>query len=264
MSSFMKEFEHIKIQLDVIKQVTNNFGGDNYLGRGGFGKVYRGELFHSEGPIMVAVKRLDREFGQGAVEFWKEIMMLSCYKHANLVSLVGFCTPGYCDPMYAETMLLTKESDVYSFGVGLFEVLCSRPCIDYNYNDHRRVLPTLAKNYYETQTLHTIINDNLKRQITQASLDTFAAIAYQCLQRDRGKRPSMDLIVSKLEAALEYQEGTNVLARNVKNLSFPRSSYTSKDILVQKSMLAPSKRDAQRDVVAQEKTFAQLKQKIRD
>ncbi|KAJ0716693.1 putative protein kinase RLK-Pelle-CrRLK1L-1 family [Helianthus annuus] len=305
MSSFMKEFEHLRIRLDIIKQVTNNFGSDNYLGRGGFGKVYRGELLHSEGPIMVAVKRLDREFGQGDIEFWKEIMMLSCYRHENLISLVGFCdeseekilvywyatnksldlhlrninltwidrlklcigaarglaylhdpkgtqqrvlhrdiksanilldenwnakiadfglskfgpanqqytflisspvgTPGYCDPMYAETMLLTKESDVYSFGVVLFEVLCSRPCIDYNYSDHRRVLPTLAKNYYETQQLNSIVNDNLKQQMIQASFDTFAAVAYQCLQRDRAKRPSMDVIVSKLEAALEYQ-----------------------------------------------------------
>ncbi|GKC38822.1 kinase RLK-Pelle-CrRLK1L-1 family protein, partial [Tanacetum coccineum] len=40
---------------------------------------------------LVALKRLDREFGQGDPEFWKEIMMLSLYKHKNIVSLLGYC-----------------------------------------------------------------------------------------------------------------------------------------------------------------------------
>ncbi|XP_076923744.1 uncharacterized protein LOC143585973 [Bidens hawaiensis] len=31
---------------------------------------------------------------------------------------------GYCDPLYMETHILTKESDIYSFGVILFEILC--------------------------------------------------------------------------------------------------------------------------------------------
>ncbi|KAF5809678.1 putative protein kinase RLK-Pelle-CrRLK1L-1 family [Helianthus annuus] len=43
------------------------------------------------GQIMVAVKRLDRTFGQGDPEFWKEIMTLSLYKHENILSLVGYC-----------------------------------------------------------------------------------------------------------------------------------------------------------------------------
>ncbi|XP_076932196.1 uncharacterized protein LOC143597639 [Bidens hawaiensis] len=40
---------------------------------------------------MVAFKRLDRKFGQGDPEFWKEIMMLSRYTHEYLVSLLGYC-----------------------------------------------------------------------------------------------------------------------------------------------------------------------------
>ena len=43
---------------------------------------------------MVAFKRLDSKFGQGNTEFWKEIIMLSSYKHENLISLLHFCFEG--------------------------------------------------------------------------------------------------------------------------------------------------------------------------
>ncbi|PWA69480.1 death-associated protein kinase 1 [Artemisia annua] len=90
--SSMKEFEHLKIPLKNIKSATNDFGDNNCIGQGGFGKVYRGELvLPLLGVTLVAVKRLDRSLGQGTVEFWKEIMMLCRYKHENLVSLLGFC-----------------------------------------------------------------------------------------------------------------------------------------------------------------------------
>ncbi|GKA50155.1 protein kinase, ATP binding site-containing protein [Tanacetum coccineum] len=74
-----------------INSTTNNFADENCIGRGWFGKVYKGEIFHSKGKMLVALKRLDRAFGQGDPEFWKEIMMLSLYKHTNIVSLLGYC-----------------------------------------------------------------------------------------------------------------------------------------------------------------------------
>ncbi|KAL4565123.1 hypothetical protein LXL04_029208 [Taraxacum kok-saghyz] len=89
--SHIREFEHLKITLEAIKSATNNFAAENCIGRGGFGNVYKGEIIHSKGQSMVAIKRLDRAFGQGNPEFWKEITMLSLYKHENLVHLLGFC-----------------------------------------------------------------------------------------------------------------------------------------------------------------------------
>ncbi|GKD33990.1 kinase-like domain, phloem protein 2-like protein [Tanacetum coccineum] len=91
MAAFMKELEHLKIELEEIKSATDNFDENKVIGIGGFGKVYKGELSHSEGKGMVAIKRLDRKYGQGDPEFLKEIRMLSCYKHKNLISLLGFC-----------------------------------------------------------------------------------------------------------------------------------------------------------------------------
>ncbi|KAJ0768790.1 putative protein kinase RLK-Pelle-LRR-I-1 family [Helianthus annuus] len=89
--SFMDDFRHLKIQLKDIRLATNDFG-DTPIGKGGFGDVFKGELSFPEGKKMVAFKRLDRRpGGQGDTEFWKEVMMLSQYKHGNLISLLHFC-----------------------------------------------------------------------------------------------------------------------------------------------------------------------------
>lgn len=87
----MEGVQHLKVPLEEIKLATNNFGDENLIARGGFGKVYIGKLTLSGQQSTVAVKRLDRTLGQGDREFLMEIQMLSCYKHKNLITLVGFC-----------------------------------------------------------------------------------------------------------------------------------------------------------------------------
>ncbi|GJR38641.1 kinase-like domain, phloem protein 2-like protein [Tanacetum coccineum] len=94
MESFTKEFKHLLVKLEDIKSATNNFDEKKVIGSGGFGKVYKGEVSHVKGRSMVAVKRLDRKFGQGDPEFRREIMMLSRYTHENLISLLGYCNEG--------------------------------------------------------------------------------------------------------------------------------------------------------------------------
>ncbi|KAJ0716103.1 putative protein kinase RLK-Pelle-CrRLK1L-1 family [Helianthus annuus] len=93
LQTFLQKFQHLKINLEDITSATNNFNEKNRIGRGGFGNVYEGELSHSGGRSMVAIKRLnlDPRNLQGTPEFLKEIMMLSRYKHENLISLLGFC-----------------------------------------------------------------------------------------------------------------------------------------------------------------------------
>ncbi|KAL4565077.1 hypothetical protein LXL04_029160 [Taraxacum kok-saghyz] len=91
MEDFLKEFQHLKIQLEEIKSATNNFDISNVIGKGGFGMVYKGVLSHFKEQNTVAFKRLDRNCGQGDPEFWKEILMLSHYTHKNPISLLGFC-----------------------------------------------------------------------------------------------------------------------------------------------------------------------------
>ncbi|KAK9068521.1 hypothetical protein SSX86_012635 [Deinandra increscens subsp. villosa] len=93
MSSFDQKFDHLKLPLTDIQTATNNFAGENLIGRGGFGKIYRGQLLllTSGESIDIVARRLDEKFGQGTKEFQTEIMMLSSLKHQNLVTIVGFC-----------------------------------------------------------------------------------------------------------------------------------------------------------------------------
>ncbi|KAF2322930.1 hypothetical protein GH714_032137 [Hevea brasiliensis] len=71
---------------------TNNFHPDCFLGRGGFGAVYKGKL-ESTGQV-VAVKQLDLSGIQGEKEFLVEVLMLTLLHHPNLVNLIGFCAEG--------------------------------------------------------------------------------------------------------------------------------------------------------------------------
>ncbi|KAL7592803.1 hypothetical protein Lser_V15G33268 [Lactuca serriola] len=333
MMHLMQQFECLKIQLKAIKLATKNFANENCIGRGGFGKVYKGELVHYKGKEIVAIKRLDPVFGQGNPEFWREIIMLSLYKHDNIVSLLGFCdesdekilvyeyasrrsldsylnkddliwiqrlnicigaarglaylhnpfgtqqrvlhrdikssnilldenwnakisdlglskfgpanqdytflvtngvgTIGYCDPLYMETGLLTKESDVYSFGVVLFEVLCGRLCISNKNGIHRPSLTGLVRQYYSQNKIKEIIFDKIKDEINPKSLEAFTTIAYRCLSRDLEERPLMTDIVSILESAREYQLELNSF--DLKNNPIQSSSYEQGETTQEKS-----------------------------
>ncbi|KAI4296325.1 hypothetical protein L6164_036291 [Bauhinia variegata] len=68
---------------------TDNFSNKHILGRGGFGKVYKGRL--TDGSL-VAVKRLKEERTQGGeLQFQTEVEMISMAVHRNLLRLRGFC-----------------------------------------------------------------------------------------------------------------------------------------------------------------------------
>ncbi|PWA95664.1 protein kinase-like domain, Phloem protein 2-like protein [Artemisia annua] len=92
MEAMMMQFKDLQIiPFEEITKATNNFHKDNYLGGGGFGNVYKGELSRFKDRGMVAFKRLDRQYGQGETEFLKEISTLSQYKHENLIAILGYC-----------------------------------------------------------------------------------------------------------------------------------------------------------------------------
>jgi len=72
-----------------VKQACADFASCHELGRGGFGKVYRCELRISRNNSACAVKKLDRSGQQGHAEFMKEIEVLKCCRHPNVVPLIA-------------------------------------------------------------------------------------------------------------------------------------------------------------------------------
>ncbi|XP_071725624.1 probable serine/threonine-protein kinase PBL28 [Rutidosis leptorrhynchoides] len=125
-------------------------------------------------------------------------------RHSVLITnIVG--TIGYLDPQYLEMGMLTKESDVYSFGVVLFEVLCGKLCFS-NKNGEYQTSVRMWKKSYIDKKLDEIIFQDLKQQMDPSSLEIFSDIAYQCIHEYREERPTMSLVVKKLESALNLQE----------------------------------------------------------
>ncbi|KAG0614731.1 hypothetical protein M758_6G199800 [Ceratodon purpureus] len=89
----LKEFEKKEVKPNLyshkeIKLATKNFDKRNKVGEGGFGVVYKGELF--DGTV-VAVKKLTMSSSQMLSEFLNEIVVISGLKHRNLVKLKGCC-----------------------------------------------------------------------------------------------------------------------------------------------------------------------------
>ncbi|XP_028213190.1 probable serine/threonine-protein kinase PBL28 isoform X1 [Glycine soja] len=77
-----------------MEQATFSFSDDNLLGKGGFGRVYRGTLKSGE---VVAIKKMELpaiKAAEGEREFRVEVDLLSRLDHPNLVSLIGYCADG--------------------------------------------------------------------------------------------------------------------------------------------------------------------------
>ncbi|KAJ7966683.1 Tyrosine-protein kinase [Quillaja saponaria] len=74
-----------------LEEATNMFSDVNFLAEGGFGVVHRGVL--RDGQI-VAVKQLKFSGSQADVDFCREVRVLSCAQHRNVVLLIGFCIEG--------------------------------------------------------------------------------------------------------------------------------------------------------------------------
>ncbi|KAL3820631.1 hypothetical protein ACJIZ3_006536 [Penstemon smallii] len=88
------EIEKVNIEelslfsFETLANATNHFSDYNFIGRGGFGPVYKGNLPNGK---EIAVKRLSSASLQGNEEFMNEVVVISKLQHRNLVRLLGCC-----------------------------------------------------------------------------------------------------------------------------------------------------------------------------
>lgn len=75
-------------KIEELEKATDHFSEKNFIGRGGFGMVYKGTLV--DGTV-VAVKKVIESDIQGNDEFCNEVEIISNLKHRNLVPLRGCC-----------------------------------------------------------------------------------------------------------------------------------------------------------------------------
>ncbi|ONK69517.1 uncharacterized protein A4U43_C05F23810 [Asparagus officinalis] len=80
--------------LKEMEEATCSFNEENLVGKGGFGRVYKGTLKNGE---VVAVKKMElppSKQADGEREFRVEVDILSRLDHPNLVTLIGYCADG--------------------------------------------------------------------------------------------------------------------------------------------------------------------------
>ncbi|GKF18663.1 kinase-like domain, phloem protein 2-like protein, partial [Tanacetum coccineum] len=121
-------------------------------------------------------------------------------------------TPGYCDPLYTTTGVLTKESDIYSFGVLLFEMLCGRLVTEHNISKAQNQVHAVRR-HFEEGKLSEMVLEAAKKQIVPESLVTFQNIAYKCTLEERAKRPTASDVLKQLNKALEFQVSFYIITK---------------------------------------------------
>ncbi|KAK1421492.1 hypothetical protein QVD17_23857 [Tagetes erecta] len=74
-----------------LQLATNNFSVENFIGKGGFGEVFKAIFGDKK---VVAVKRLKVGYARGKAGFENEILLVSRIHHRNLLGLLGWCSEG--------------------------------------------------------------------------------------------------------------------------------------------------------------------------
>ncbi|KAM3262958.1 hypothetical protein ACQJBY_053233 [Aegilops geniculata] len=108
-------------------------------------------------------------------------------------------SPGYVDPHYLRSGVLTKKSDVYSLGVLLLELLtCTQP-----FSDGRlltsTVAPMIKAGSCSCDDVRKIVDQRLGYRYDAAEAATVATLAAACVGENPALRPSMADVVRTLE-----------------------------------------------------------------
>ncbi|XP_078161586.1 salt tolerance receptor-like cytoplasmic kinase 1 [Carex rostrata] len=99
---------------------------------------------------------------------------------------VAVGSPGYVDPYYLRTGLLSKKTDVYSFGVLILEVITGLPAVGSDgRNLTAQILPCLEG------ALQNLMDPRLNGEYNIDEAVQMAALAVRCTRLQPGLRPSM-------------------------------------------------------------------------
>lgn len=108
---------------------------------------------------------------------------------ATHVTTVVKGTPGYLDPEYHETGLLTEKSDVYAFGIVLMEIFTGR---------HQMFIAQTVAEAWKLQQFDDLLDPNLGVEHDREELISLVELALWCSRKSSGERPFMRQVVQRL------------------------------------------------------------------
>lgn len=105
-------------------------------------------------------------------------------------------TPGYIDPEYIETQVVTDKSDVYSFGVLMLELLTRMQ--PHKMSGVGKDLVDMFVTAVKKNCMMKMIDSEVLEQASRKEIQQFAQVALTCVARERAERPTMIEVVKQL------------------------------------------------------------------
>ncbi|KAK1275936.1 Proline-rich receptor-like protein kinase PERK12 [Acorus gramineus] len=197
--------DSMKFNLAEIQAATSDFSRENFLGEGGFGHVYKGQL--KDGQAIAAKVRKEAS-SQGYSEFFSE-------ENYNILVYEYICNKSLEWHLFNKSATSLEWHKRRAIAIGtakglrfLHEECRGGPII------HRDMRPSnillthdfvpMALPLVESLALHELIDRRIEDSYDTYELYHLARAAYLCVRRNPEERPSMGEVVRLLEGENDY------------------------------------------------------------
>ncbi|CAI5488281.1 unnamed protein product, partial [Closterium sp. Naga37s-1] len=167
---------------------------------------------------------------------------------ADVTRVAG--TPGYVDPDYTRTHVITVKSDVFSFGIVLLELLSGKsPQVDAK--THIRKWAMKLVEAYEVDEL----KDSKMPAVSEEAIVDFADLALDCIKSPGTRRPTMKDVAYRLSALIDKhcpnkEDEWEIVAKEESPSSMDMSSRNASALLARDGCKESERRDGSQSGVS--------------
>ncbi|TVU20511.1 hypothetical protein EJB05_36723, partial [Eragrostis curvula] len=123
--------------------------------------------------------------------------------HVSTARLVG--THGYLAPEYATVLQLTEKNDVYSFGIVLLEVITGQPPI-LQHPQATHIIQWVRQRLAQGD-IEDVVDKRMRGYYNVNVMWKAVDIALKCTAQEPAQRPTMTVVVARLQECIKIEEG---------------------------------------------------------